>query len=350
MKNIPCFAKVVILGLLIAAASGTLRAQDQPGPSRFPSWHVSLGGGGIVYEGDEATKGGLNALLRLGYDWTPRWTFRGELSYFPELKANTVYNYDAGEPVPRPGLDGDSTWAAGLAGDALYHFNPAEDRRLDPYLVGGIGLLHYEKSRAWRSQTDVPIRAGVGLALHFTPAWALSVDAMGQMTIDKQEFNFIPSAAIAWSPTARKAAGPAAVPAAPAALPPQAAPGPAPADLRTFELVMNFAEGQSEISPEYFMELDAIAKIIRDHPGSDVVIEGHIDQLPKVSEKDAQRLTEKRADALRDYFVKKHDISRKRFTAVGYGFSQPKKPNDPVKGNPENRRMTIHIRAAAQTP
>ncbi len=337
----------------ICGASGQLRGQDvpaKPASAEFPSWYFSLGAGGIVYEGDEATKGGLDGLLRIGYDYTPRWTFRFEISYFPELKANPVYNYDTGVPVPRPGLRGDSTWVAGLNGDVLFHFVADENRSWDPYLVGGIGLLHYEKNRKWRSQTDIPIRAGVGLAYHFTPAWAVNIDVMEQMTLDKTEFNFVPSASISWSPFARQAPRPAAEPAfvAPGALPLKPAPAAAvaPIDLQEFELVMNFADGQWQINPEYFMELDAIAKIVQEHPGSDVLIEGHIDQQPNLSEKDALNLTNKRANALRDYFIKKHDLSRRKIKAVGYGFSQPKKSGDPANINPANRRMTIHIRAA----
>ena len=29
--------------------------------------------------------------------------------------------------------------------------------------------------------------------------------------------------------------------------------------------------------------------------------------------------------------------------AVGYGFSRPKAPNDPVVGNPVNRRVEVYI-------
>ncbi len=354
MNNTGRFAPLIILGVLAAAAPGSLRAQAAGEGAALPSWQLSLGAGGILYEGDEATKGGLDILLRLGWNATPRWSFRGEISYFPELKANDVYDYDSGASVLRPGLDGNSTWAAGLAGDALFHLLPESGGRWDPYLVGGLGLLHYEKSRAWRSQTDVPVRAGLGLACRLAPGWAVSVEALGHMTLDKQEFNFIPNAAIAWGPAPRRAA-PAVAAGVPAAVPAaaKAAPAPAkpvPADLRAFDLVMNFAENQWQISPEYFMELDAIAKIIRQNPGADVRIEGHVDRLPGVSEKDARRLTEKRANALRDYFVRKHDFPRKRVTAVGLGDTQPKKPNDPAKGNPENRRMVIRIRAAAKTP
>ncbi|MDP2991342.1 MAG: OmpA family protein [Kiritimatiellota bacterium] len=347
MKKIQRFAGIVVMGAVMLGASGKLWAQSTPSQStaeNLPPWYVSIGGGYIRYEGDEATKDGGFGLLRIGYDYTPSWTFRGEISYFPELKANTVNNYDTGVPVPRPGLHGDSTWAAGLAGDALFHLIAAADRHWDPYLVGGIGLLHYEKIREWRSPTDVPVRAGVGLAYHFTPEWAVNVDLMGLMTIDKQEFNFIPSASIAWRPAGRKPARSAGL----ALVGNEFTPSSPPADdLQMFQLDMNSAEGKWH---EYFSELDAIAKIIPAYPDSEILIEGHIDQKPNVSDRDALKLTAQRAEAVRDYFVQNHHIAKERFTAVGYGFSRPKAPNDPVNGNPENQRIVIRIRASRTAP
>lgn len=356
MKNLQRLAGIVIMGAVMLGASGKLWAQATPSKSideDIPPWYVSIGGGYIRYEGDEAIKDGGFGLLRIGYDYTPSWTFRGEISYFPELKANTVNNYETEVPVPRPGLHGDSTWAAGLAGDALFHFIATNDRRWDPYLVGGLGLLHYKKMREWRSQTDVPVRAGVGLAYHFTPVWAVNVDLMGQMTIDHTEFNFIPSVGVAWSPAGRKPARSAGL----ALVAPgdhaaestreSAPPSPPPVDLRMFELDLNSTEGKWH---EYFSELDAIAKIMQTYPDSEILIEGHIDQQPNVSDRDALKLTEKRVEAVRDYFVQNHHIAKKRFTAVGYGCSRPKTPNDPVNGNPENQRIVIRIRASRTAP
>ncbi|MFH1969612.1 MAG: OmpA family protein [Verrucomicrobiota bacterium] len=343
MKNLQRLTEIVIMGAVMLGTSGKLWAQSTPSKSTdadIPPWSLSLGGGYIGYEGDEATKDGGFGLLRIGYDYTPRWTFRGEFSYFPELKANTVYNDETGVPVPRPGLHGDSTWAAGLAGDALFHFIATDNRRWDPYLLGGLGLLHYEKIREWRSPTDVTVRVGVGLAYHFTPAWAVNVDLMGQMTIDKQEFNFMPSAGVAWRPAGRKPARSAA--SAKASIPPSP-----PVDLQMFKLDMNPAEGKWH---EYFSELDAIAKSIQAYPDSEILIEGHIDQQPNVSEQDARKLTEKQAKAIRDYFVQNHRIAKQRITVVGYGFSRPKASNDRVNGNPENQRMVIRIRPSRTAP
>jgi len=340
MKNLQRLAGIVIMGTVMLGASEKLWAQSTAAKSaseEIRPWNVGIGGGYIKYEGDEAIKQGGFGLLRIGYDYTPSWTFRGEISYFPELKANIVNNYDTGDPVPRPGLHGDSTWAAGLAGDAIFHFVATGDRHWDPYLVGGLGLLTYEKIREWRSPTDVTVRAGVGLAYHFTPEWAVNIDLMEQLTIDKQEFDFVPSAGVAWSPAGRKSTRSADL----------TPPSPPPVDLQMFKLDMNSAEGKWH---ENVSELDAIAKIIQANPDSEILIEGHIDQQPNISDRDAQKVTEKRAEDVRDYFVQNHKIAKNRFTTVGYGFSRPKAPNDPVKGNPENQRIVIHIRASRTAP
>ena len=347
MKNLQRLAGIVIMGTVMLGASEKLWAQSTAAKSaseEIRPWNVGIGGGYIKYEGDEAIKQGGFGLLRIGYDYTPSWTFRGEISYFPELKANTVNNYETGIPVPRPGLHGDSTWAAGLAGDALFHLNSAEGRRWDPYLIGGLGLLYYNKTREWRSQTDVPVRAGIGLAYNFTPAWAVNLDVMGQMTIDHTEFNFIPSASVTWRPAGRKRARSAGLALVGNKF---TSPSPPPVDLQMFKLAMNSTEGQWY---ENVSELDAIAKIIQTYPDSEILIEGHIDQQPDISERDALKLTEKRAESIRDYFVQNHAIAKKRITAVGYGFSRPKAPNDPAHGNPENQRIVIHIRAGQNKP
>lgn len=353
MKSLRHLVGIVAVGAVMLGAAGKLAAQSTPPPSpgeSIPPWSIGVGGGYIRYEGDEAIKHGGFGLVRVGCDYTPRWSFRAEISYFPDLKANTVNNYETGNAVPRPGLHGNSTWAAGLAADTLFHFIASDDRHWDPYLVGGLGLLHYEQTREWRSQTDVPVRAGIGLAYHFNPEWAVNLDAMGQMTIDHTEFNFIPSVGVAWSPGGRKPARSAGftlvAPGAQAAKATKELTPPAN-DLKTFELAMTSTEGQWY---ENVSELDAIAKIIQAHPDSEILIEGHSDQQPNVADRDARKLSEQRAETVRDYFVKNHAIAKKRFTIVGYGFTQPKAPNDPVHGNPENQRVVIRIRAAPTAP
>lgn len=427
MKNMSRVAAIAVFAVAALGASGSLWAQAKADDEGIPPWYVSLGGEYIKYEGDEATKGGGAILLRLGYDYSPRWTFRGEFSFYPQLKANETY--DSGVPTPRPGLDGESTWAAGLAADALFHFNAIDDRHWDPYLIGGIGLLHYEKSRAWRAQTDVPVRYGIGLAYHFTPEWAIYGDMMGHVTLDKQEFNWIPNAGVSWKwgahvPQKFVVAGGAAdsdgdgltdaeelalgtdphnpdtdndgltdgeevkkyktdplnpdtdydalkdgaevydhktnplvrdtdnggVADGHEVIEDHTNPLDPSDDLLLFTLHIEFDTDKAVIHAEYFGDLDKIGKVLARDPKATARIEGHADKRKTSSASHNMQLSERRAKAVADYLNGKHAIAQSRMTPVGYGYTRPMAPNDPINGNQKNRRVEIYIRKGLEQP
>jgi outer membrane protein OmpA-like peptidoglycan-associated protein len=116
-------------------------------------------------------------------------------------------------------------------------------------------------------------------------------------------------------------------------------------DLQLFELYIPFDYDKAVIKPDYYGKLDIIAKVLNRDKGATAVIEGHADRKAKSDKKYNQKLSEKRANAVLDYLVSK-GIGRKRMTAKGFGFSRPKAPNDPKKGNPLNRRVEVYIRGS----
>lgn len=118
-----------------------------------------------------------------------------------------------------------------------------------------------------------------------------------------------------------------------------------PDDLIRFSLNLNFDYDKAIIKPVYFDDLDVIGKTMtREHPGSTAKIEGHADKLKGSRAKYNRDLSERRAKSVLDYLNEKHGIARDRMTAAGYGFDKPAYPNDPVKGNPRNRRVDIYVR------
>ncbi|MCA1808392.1 MAG: porin family protein [Lentisphaerae bacterium] len=142
----------VAAGLLLSAGQAGATAMDAP-------WYVSLNAGMIRFEGDEAVKSGFLSSLRLGYDYSPAWSFEGVLNYAPRLDRNEVYNYETGEPIPRKGLiDADHAAAFGAAVDALFHLRNMDNQQFDPYLIGGIGFMHLTEEREFRERTDVTLR------------------------------------------------------------------------------------------------------------------------------------------------------------------------------------------------
>jgi len=121
-------------------------------------------------------------------------------------------------------------------------------------------------------------------------------------------------------------------------------------DLQLFELNIQFDYNQAVVKPEYFKDLDVIAKVLTRDPGATARIEGHADKLKDSKRDYNQALSERRAKACVDYLAEKARIDRARMVAVGYGFDRPKAANDKISGNPVNRRVEVYIRKSGMPP
>ncbi len=121
-------------------------------------------------------------------------------------------------------------------------------------------------------------------------------------------------------------------------------------DLQLFELNIQFDYNQAIIKPQYFKDLDVIAKVLTRDAGATARIEGHADRLKDSKRDYNQVLSERRAKACLDYLADKAAIERSRMMAVGYGFDRPKAANDKINGNPVNRRVEVYIRKSGMPP
>jgi outer membrane protein OmpA-like peptidoglycan-associated protein len=71
--------------------------------------------------------------------------------------------------------------------------------------------------------------------------------------------------------------------------------------------------------------------------GSTFLIEGHTDAKGGVAYN--QRLSERRAEAVKRFLVAEYHVPAANLVAVGYGKSRPKNPSDPLAA--ENRRVRV---------
>lgn len=117
-------------------------------------------------------------------------------------------------------------------------------------------------------------------------------------------------------------------------------------DLMLFELNIRFDYDKAVLKPEYFNQLDTIGKVLLRHPKSTARIEGHADRASGSKADYNKDLSQRRAQSVLNYLADAAGIDKGRMKAVGYGFERPKAPNDPKRGNPENRRVEIYIRGA----
>jgi outer membrane protein OmpA-like peptidoglycan-associated protein len=80
--------------------------------------------------------------------------------------------------------------------------------------------------------------------------------------------------------------------------------------------------------------------IFKEYPKASFTIEGHTDSVG--SERSNQILSERRANAVRDYLIA-NGISDDRLTAVGYGETRPIDSNKTRSGRANNRRVEVKL-------
>ena len=113
-------------------------------------------------------------------------------------------------------------------------------------------------------------------------------------------------------------------------------------DLLFFELKINFDTDSDVIKPEFYAQLDKVAKVLLEAPKATAVIEGHADQRSTSKRNYNITLSERRAKSVAAYLAGK-GVDAARMKAIGYGFEHPKAANDPKSGNPDNRRVEVYI-------
>jgi outer membrane protein OmpA-like peptidoglycan-associated protein len=114
-------------------------------------------------------------------------------------------------------------------------------------------------------------------------------------------------------------------------------------DLVMYTLHIEFDTDKADIKPEYFSQINIIGKVLKRNPNATAVIEGHADKRKSSKYQHNMSLSQARAKAVLEYLVK-YGIDKKRLKAVGYGFTRQIAPNDPINGNPKNRRVEVYIK------
>lgn len=105
---------------------------------------------------------------------------------------------------------------------------------------------------------------------------------------------------------------------------------------------LSFDSGQSEIKQENFSVLAKVERAIDLFPRSELVIEGHTDSHG--SDELNQKLSQDRAEAVRQYMVNAMRIPDYRLIATGFGETQPVANNETAAGRARNRRIDIVVK------
>ncbi|WP_248724461.1 OmpA family protein [Seonamhaeicola sp. ML3] len=110
--------------------------------------------------------------------------------------------------------------------------------------------------------------------------------------------------------------------------------------LNEYAKTINFDTGKSSIKSKSEEVLKDIVEILNEYPTSKFTVEGHTDSVG--SEKLNQKLSESRANAVKDYLTS-HGVDATRLSSKGYGESTPVASNKTRAGRAQNRRVEINL-------
>ncbi len=100
-----------------------------------------------------------------------------------------------------------------------------------------------------------------------------------------------------------------------------------------------FDTGRANIRPESTPVLNEIAEMLEDHAELRIRIVGHTDDTGSADTN--QKLSEKRAESVREYLIKTEGIDGSRLEATGMGPSEPVADNATPEGRQQNRRVEL---------
>jgi OOP family OmpA-OmpF porin len=108
-----------------------------------------------------------------------------------------------------------------------------------------------------------------------------------------------------------------------------------------------FDTNKAVVKPQYLPNVEKLAQFMRDYPNTSADIEGHTDS--KGTNDLNKRLSQRRADSVRETLISQFGIDANRLRAVGYGEERPIADNNTAAGRQQNRRVVAVITAVVPT-
>jgi outer membrane protein OmpA-like peptidoglycan-associated protein len=226
------------------------------------------------------------------------------------------------------------------------------------------GLTYEEPSSNTRRNRTLPVRSAGGetAAVNETtteaPAAAVAAAATGT-TKQWWEKGYVPPPKVEEpvAPVEEVIAPPAEAPAAPVeVVTPKVEEPAAPVEVAapkaekpaaekvTMPLNIKFGTAKADISKKYDKDIKKVADFLKANPGATAVIEGHTDNVDIHNEPERNmKLSQARADSVKQYLIDNLGIDASRVTAVGYGPKNPIASNDTPEGRIKNRRVEAVI-------
>lgn len=265
--------------------------------------------------------------------------FGGSIGYYLTDDVELRLSYD--EVHNARGEDGRNIKGSNTALDALYHFNNAGDA-LRPYVSAGFSDQSIGQSGRDGRNGSTFANIGGGAKYFFTDNFYARAGVEAQYNIDQGDTEWAPSVGIGMN--FGGGSKPAPVPVVAAIEPtPEPVAVEEPVELVRVELDVKFDFDKAQVKPESYGDIKNLADFMNQYPQTTTVVEGHTDS--KGSDAYNQKLSERRASAVRDVLVNQYGVDAARVNAAGYGESRPVADNATDAGRAVNRRVEAEVEA-----
>ena len=105
---------------------------------------------------------------------------------------------------------------------------------------------------------------------------------------------------------------------------------------------IQFDTNKADIKPQFHGELKKLGDFLKEFPNAKGTIEGHTDNVG--SSASNLKLSQRRADSVRNYIIKNFGIAADRISAKGYGLTKPVADNKTKPGKQKNRRIEANFK------
>jgi OOP family OmpA-OmpF porin len=231
--------------------------------------------------------------------------------------------------------------------NAQYHFGTVGDA-LRPYVSGGVAHKSMTNviadGHSGRDQSTF-LTAGAGVKYYFTDNLFARAGVEADYKLDNGKWDYAPTVGLGVNfggSGGKVAPAPAPAP-APVAEPAPEAPV---AEVVRVELDVKFDFDKAVVKTNSYGDIKNLADFMKQYPQTTTVVEGHTDSVGPDAYN--QKLSERRANAVKQVLTNQYGVESNRVQSVGYGESRPVADNATEAGRAVNRRVEASVEAQAK--
>ncbi|MDY7560520.1 OmpA family protein [Pseudomonas sp. 10B1] len=240
-------------------------------------------------------------------------------------------------------IHGDTSSLAGM-----YHFGTVGDA-IRPYVSGGFAHqsmtgVEADGYKGRDSSTFATIGAGAKWYITDNLYARAGVDA--DYKLDNGKWDYAPTIGLGVNFGGGSKPAPAPAPAPqPVAEAPVEAPMEAAPQVVRVQLDVKFDFNKAVVKPNSYADIKNLADFMKQYPQTSTTVEGHTDSVGPDAYN--QKLSEKRANAVKQVLVSQYGVGAGRVSSVGYGKTRPVADNKTEAGRAINRRVEAAVEAKA---